>query len=237
MNKEELNSIVDRALSEHLGAGLFNKKSNGKYSLFLPLTGTGENGSAPDTLEKTVIGNASKTYVKGRQDNPQITIPFYAHRDNYRILNEAKKYTQEFIRVNPDMTGIKYSGEVDYKTNNTDVGSLIEGELSITVKKYDGYVDNVADLIENTAIIESEVPEEVYVTATRDGNTYSFTVETNPSTATVTALSETTSVATVAVADGTVTITGVAAGNAIIELTSSATNCASFKRTIMVYVK
>ena len=237
MNKEELNSIVDRALSEHLGAGLFNKKSNGKYSLFLPLTGTGENGSAPDTLEKTVIGNASKTYVKGRQDNPQITIPFYAHRDNYRILNEAKKYTQEFIRVNPDMTGIKYSGEVDYKTNNTDVGSLIEGELSITVKKYDGYVDNVADLIENTAIIESEVPEEVYVTATGDGNTYSFTVETNPSTATVTALSETTSVATVAVADGTVTITGVAAGNAIIELTSSATNCASFKRTIMVYVK
>ena len=237
MNKEELNSIVDRALSEHLGAGLFNKKSNGKYSLFLPLTGTGENGSAPDTLEKTVIGNASKTYVKGRQDNPQITIPFYAHRDNYRILNEAKKYTQEFIRVNPDMTGIKYSGEVDYKTNNTDVGSLIEGELSITVKKYDGYVDNVADLIENTAIIESEVPEEVYVTATGDGNTYSFTVETNPSTATVTALSETTSVATVAVVDGTVTITGVAAGNAIIELTSSATNCASFKRTIMVYVK
>lgn len=237
MNKEELNSIVDRALSEHLGAGLFNKKSNGKYSLFLPLTGTGENGSAPDTLEKTVIGNASKTYVKGRQDNPQITIPFYAHRDNYRILNEAKKYTQEFIRVNPDMTGIKYSGEVDYKTNNTDVGSLIEGELSITVKKYDGYVDNVADLIENTAIIESEVPEEVYVTATGDGNTYSFTVETNPSSATVTAVSETASVATVAVVDGTVTITGVAAGNAIIELTTSATNCASFKRTIMVYVK
>lgn len=237
MNKEELNSIVDRALSEHLGAGLFNKKSNGKYSLFLPLTGTGENGSAPDTLEKTVIGNASKTYVKGRQDNPQITIPFYAHRDNYRILNEAKKYTQEFIRVNPDMTGIKYSGEVDYKTNNTDVGSLIEGELSITVKKYDGYVDNVADLIENTAIIESEVPEEVYITATGTGNTHSFTVETNPSSATVTAVSETASVATVTVADGKVTITGVAAGNAIIELTTSATNCASFKRTIMVYVK
>lgn len=231
-----LNSIVDRALSEHLGAGLFNKKANGKYSLFLPLTGTGENGSAPDTLEKTAIGNASKTYVKGRQDNPQITIPFYAHRDNYRILNAAKEHTQEFLRVNPDLTAIKYSGDVDYKTNNTDVGSLIEGELSITVKNYIGYVDNVADLIENTAIIESEVPEEVNVTATGDGNTYSFTVETNPSTATVTAISETTGVATVAVSNGTVTITGVAAGNAIIELTTSATNCASFKRTIFVTV-
>ena len=236
MDNKELNSIVDRALSEHRGAGLFNKKSNGKYSLFLPLTGTGENGSAPDTLEKTVIGNGSKTYVKGRQDNPQITIPFYAHRDNYRILNAAKQHTQEFLRVNPDMTAIKYSGDVDYKTNNTDVGSLIEGELSITVKKYDGYVDNVADVIENTAIIESEVPEEVTITTSGTYNTYEFTVDTNPSTATVTAKSETTSVATVAVSGSKVTITGVAAGSAIIELTTSASGCASFKRTVFVNV-
>ena len=237
MNREELNSIVDRALSEHLGAGLFNKKSNGKYSLFMPLTGTGENGSAPDQLEKTAIGNKSKTYVKGRQDNPQITIPFYAHRDNYRILEGAKNLTQEFLRVNPDMTGIKYSGQVDYKTNNTDVGSLIQGELSITVTKYDGYVDNVSDIIENTAIIESEIPEEVNVTTTGTGNTYSFKVETNPANATVTAVSESTGVATVAVSNNEVTITGVAAGSAIIELTTSATGNASFKRTLIVFVK
>lgn len=234
MNREELNSIVDRALSEHLGAGLFNKKSNGKYSLFMPLTGTGENGSAPDQLEKTVIGNATKTYVKGRKDNPQITIPFYAHRDNYRILEAASRTPQEFLRVNPDMTGIKYAGEVDYKTNNTDVGSLIQGELSITVTRFDGYVDNVSDVIENTAIIESEIPEEVNVTV---GGSYSIDVDTNPAAATVAAVSETTSVATVAVVDKKVTITGVAAGNAIIEITTSATGNASFKRTLMVFVE
>ena len=237
MNREELNSIVDRALSEHLGAGLFNKKSNGKYSLFMPLTGTGENGSAPDQLEKTVIGNPTKTYVKGRKDNPQITIPFYAHRDNYRILEAVKNTPQNFLRVNPDMTGIKYSGEVDYKTDNTDIGNLIQGELSITVTQYDGYVDNVSDVIENTAIITNEIPEEVNVTTTGTGNTYSFDVETNPSTATISAISETTSVATVSVSGKTVTVTGVAAGNAIIEITTSATGNASFKRTLMVFVK
>lgn len=233
---EVLNSIVDRALSEHLGAGLFVKKSNGKYSLFMPLTGTGENGSTPDQLEKTVIGNPSKTYVRGRADNPQITIPFYAHRDNYRILEAAKSQPQEFLRVNPDMTGIKYSGEVDYSTDNTDVGSLIQGTLTITVNRYDGFVDNVSDLIENTAIITSTVPEYVSVAATGTGNTFAFSVETAPSTATVAAVSETTSVATVAVSSNTVTITGVAAGTAIIELTTSATGCASFKRTIRVEV-
>lgn len=233
MNKE-LNSIVDRALSEHLGAGLFTKKPNGKYSLFMPLTGTGENGSAPDQLEKTVIGNATKTYVKGRKDNPQITIPFYAHRDNYRIVEAASKQAQEFLRVNPDFTAIKYAGEVDYSTDNTDVGSLIQGTLSITVTRYDGYVDNVADIIENTAIISSEVPEEVEIEGT---GTYSFDVETDPAEATISAKSETEGVATVQVTGKKVTITGVAAGNAIIELTSSATNNASFKRTLMVFVK
>lgn len=230
---ETLNSIVDRALSEHLGAGLFNKKSNGKYSLFMPLTGTGENGSAPDQLEKTVIGNAAKSYVKGRTDNPQITIPFYAHRDNYRILEEAKTTPQEFLRVNPDMTGIKYAGEVDYSTDNTDVGNLIQGTLTITVNRYDGYIDNVSDLIENTAIITSTIPEYVNVAA---AGTAEINVDTAPSTATITATSETTSVATVAVSGKKVTITGVAAGTAIIEIATSATGCASFKRTLLVEV-
>jgi hypothetical protein len=234
MTRDEINSIVDRALSEHLGAGLFSKKSNGKYSLFMPLTGTGENGSAPDQLEKTVIGNETKTYVQGRKDNPQITIPFYAHRDNYRILEGVKGQTIEFLRVNPDMTAIKYAGQVDYKTNNTDVGSLIEGELSITVTRYDGYIDDVSDLIENTAIITSDVPEEVKITGT---GTYTFSVETDPSAATVAAVSESTGVATVATEGKNVTITGVAAGNAIVEITTSATGNASFKRTLRVVVK
>lgn len=231
----ELNSIVDRALSEHLGAGLFNKKSNGKYSLFMPLTGTGENGSTPDQLEKTVIGNPSKTYVRGRSDNPQITIPFYAHRDNYRILEAAKATPQEFLRVNPDRTGIKYSGEVDYSTDNTDVGSLIQGTLTITVNRYDGFVDDVSSLIENTAILTSTVPEHLTVTVGAN-NAVTVNLETAPSSATIAATSETTSVATVATSGKAVTITGVAAGTAIIEIATSATGYAGFKRTILVDV-
>ena len=234
---ETLNSIVDRALSEHLGAGLFTKKSNGKYSLFMPLTGTGENGSTPDQLEKTVIGNESKTYVKGRKDNPQITIPFYAHRDNYRILEEAKETPQEFLRVNPDLTGIKYSGEVDYSTDNTDVGSLIQGTLTITVNRYDGYVDDVSSLIENTAIITNTIPESVTITKVAgDNHTATITVDTAPAAATVAAVSETTSVATVSVSSKTITVTGVEVGTAIVEITTSGTGLASFKRTFIVEV-
>ena len=109
-----MNSIEDRALSEHRGSGIFSKKANGKYSLFLPVTGTGENGSAPAQLDKTVIGNAQATSVEGRTENPQKTLPFYAHRDNLAILEAVKGQPLEFLRVLPDFTAMKYSGTVNY---------------------------------------------------------------------------------------------------------------------------
>ena len=234
MTRDELNSIVDRALSEHLGAGLFNKKANGKYSLFMPLTGTGENGSAPDQLEKTVIGNATKTYVKGRKDNPQITIPFYAHRDNYRIVEAASKQAQEFLRVNPDMTGIRYAGEVDYKTNNTDVGSLEQGQLTITPTTKDEYVENCFDLVEDTVVFTSSIDEVVTIVGT---GTKVINVTTNPSDATISATSDTEGTATASVSEKAVTITGVKAGSAIITITATKSGYASFKRTVLVIVK
>ena len=51
----DFNSVEDRALSEHRGSALLMKKANGKYSILLPIEGTGENGSAPNQLDKTAI--------------------------------------------------------------------------------------------------------------------------------------------------------------------------------------
>ena len=62
------NSIEDRALSEHLGSGLLMKKANGKYSILIPVEGTGENGSTPAQLDKTAIGNRQATSVEGRTE-------------------------------------------------------------------------------------------------------------------------------------------------------------------------
>ena len=64
----DFNSVVDRALSEHAGSGIMSKKSNGKYSTFLPVTNTGELGSAPEQIEKTAIGNMAKSYIQGRKE-------------------------------------------------------------------------------------------------------------------------------------------------------------------------
>ena len=229
------NSPEDRALSEHTGSGLFSKKANGKYSIFLPITGTGENGSAPESLEKTVVGNKQKSYVEGRTDNPQKTIPFYAHRDNITILEESKGKTIDFLRVLPDFTAMKYSGTVNYKLNNTDVGSLEQGELTITPTTGDTYVENCYALLEDTAIFTNDIPDKVVVA--KEGNA-TVNVTTNPSDATVTVVQETggNAYATASYTSGVVTITGVAKGQTIIRLKTTKEGYASFVRSILVVV-
>ena len=229
-----MNSIEDRALSEHRGSGIFSKKSNGKYSLFLPVTGTGENGSAPAQLDKTVIGNPQATSVEGRTENPQKTLPFYAHRDNIAVLESVKGQALEFLRVLPDFTAMKYSGTVNYRLTNTDVGGLEQGEVTITPTSKDEYVENCYDLLEDTALITNSIPEVITIQGT---GTYEINVSTNPSDATISAESDTAGVATASASDKKVTITGVKAGSAIVSIKTTASDHQSFTRTILVVVE
>ena len=229
-------SIEDRALSEHRGSALLMKKANGKYSILLPVEGTGENGSTPAQLDKTAIGNPQATSVEGRSENPQKTIPFFAHRDNINILEDIKGETHDFIRLLPDFTGVKFSGTVTYMLQNTDVGSLEQGQITITPNSSDEYIENCYDLVEDTVVFTSSIDEVVTIDGT---GTSTITLSTNPADATITASSDTTGVATVSYTASTnsVTITGVASGSAIVTLTATKSGYASFKRTVLVIVK
>lgn len=230
----DFNSIEDRALSEHRGSALLMKKSNGKYSILLPIEGTGENGSAPNQLDKTAIGNSQSTSVEGRTENPQKQMPFFAHRDNINILEEIKGENHEFLRLLPDFTGFKYSGTINYMLNNTDVGSLEQGQITITPTSKDEYVEDCYNLVEDTVVYTNSIDEVVTLEGTA---TKEITLSTNPADATVVAVSSTTATATATVSGKTLTITGVAAGTSIVTLTASKSGYASFKRTILVIVK
>lgn len=231
---DNFNSVIDRALSEHKGSCLMNKKTNGKYSLFIPVTNLGEIGSTPEQIEKTVIGNMAKSYISGRKDSPQQALTFYVHRDNLRLLEAYKGTTQEFLRVFPDFSAVKYSGQVDFKYNDTGLDSAEQGEISITITVPEELVDDCYDIIEDTTIFTSDVPEIVTIEGT---GTKTINVTTNPSDATVNATSETTDVATANIENGTLTLTGVKAGSSVVSLEATATDYASWKRTILVIVK
>lgn len=231
---EVFNSIEDRALSEHRGSAILVKKASGKYSLLIPVEGTGENGSAPAQLDKTAIGNAQATSTEGRVENPQKTLPFFLHRDNIKVLEEMKGKPQEFLRILPDFTGFKYSGTINYKANNTDVGGLEQGELTITPTSKDEYVENCYDLIEDTAMIVNSIPETIML-ATSGEEVVNIT--TNPADATVAVVSETASVATASYEAGKVNIKAVAEGSTIVSITVSKDGYASFVRSVLVIVK
>lgn len=230
------NSIEDRALSEHRGSGLFIKKASGKYSILLPITSTGENGSAPAQLDKTAIGNAQATSVEGRTENPQKTIPFYAHRDNITILEELKGVPCDFLRVLPDLTAMKYSGKINYKLNNTDVGGLEQGEITITPTTGDTYVENCYALLEDTAIITNDIVDKVVLA--KEG-THKINVTTEPADATIEVVQEEggSSYATANASGNVVTITGVAEGSTIVRIKTSKEGYASFVRSVLVIVE
>lgn len=233
------NSIEDRALSEHRGSALLMKKANGKYSIILPVTGTGENGATPAQLDKTAIGNKQQTSVEGRQENPQKTIPFFTHRDNINVLEAIKGETHDFLRLLPDFTGFNYSGQVSYMVNNTDVGSLEQGQITITPTTSDEYVENCYDLVEDTVVFTSAIDEVVELASSGDGSTKTISLSTNPSDASISANSDAGTIAnaTYTASTNSITISAVSAGSAIITLTASKSGYASFKRTILVLVK
>lgn len=229
------NSPEDRALSEHSGSGLFVRRGT-KYSLVLPVEGTGENGSAPENLQKTAIGNKQHSYTEGRTDNPQKTIPFYAHRDNINAIEELMGRSQDFLRVLPDFTAMKYSGKINYKLNNTDIGGLEQGEITITPTTGDIYVDNCYALIEDTVIFTNDIPDTVVIDGT---DTTTVNVTTEPADATVSVVKETggDSYATASYTGGVLTITGVSTGSTVVKLKATKTGYASFTRSILVIVK
>lgn len=228
------NSVEDRALSEHRGSALLMKKANGKYSILLPVEGTGENGSTPAQLDKTAVGNPQATSVEGRTENPQKTLPFFLHRDNIKILEDIKGETHDFLRLLPDFTGFKYSGQVSYMANNTDVGSLEQGQITITPTSSDEYVENCFDLVEDTVVFTSSIDEVVTISGTGKKE---IMLSTNPSDATLTAESDTVGTATASVSDKKLTITGVANGSAIVTVKAEKSGYASFVRTVLVIVE
>lgn len=227
------NSVIDRALSEHNGSCIMSKKENGKYSLFMPVTNLGELGSAPEQIEKTVIGNMAKSYIQGRKDSPQQSLTYYVHRDNLRLIEKYKGTTIDFLRVFPDFSAVKYSGQIDRTIGDTGLNSAEQGTISVTITVPEEIVDDCYDLIEDTVVFTNDIPEAIKLAT---NGTKKLNVTTNPADATVTVKSETEGVATVTYDNGIVTITAVSAGSAIISLTTSKEGFAGWTRTIHVVV-
>ena len=228
-------NIDDTRAMTDIGSAIFVKRGGAtKYSLWLATTNIPATGSAPEQVETTVNTSRTKTYTYGRQDTPQKECTFMAHRDNFEILKGDYNKQLDFLQINPDGTGWKFSGFVSFFQDEISVGSNLTGKAVITVSsREDLPTNNVVDIIEETVTFVSSVPADVEIEGT---GTTTINIVNDPADATITAESDTEGVATVQVEDKTVTITGVAAGSAIVKLTAKKDNCADGVTHILVRV-
>ena len=170
-------AIDDTRAMTYIGAAIFVKRAGQtKYSLWLPVTNIPATGSAPEQVETTVTTSRKKTYTYGRQDTPQKECTFMAHRNNFKVLKGDFNKQLDFLQVNPDGTGWKFQGAVSFYQDEVSVGNNLTGKAVITVSSSDELpVDDVSDIIQDTAIFTSAVPSDIELTGT---GTYSFAVVT-----------------------------------------------------------
>lgn len=227
--------INDTRAMTDIGAAIFVKRGGAtKYSLWLATTNIPATGSAPEQVETTVNTSRKKTYTYGRQDTPQKECTFMAHRDNFEILKGDYNKQLDFLQINPDGTGWKFSGFVSFYQDEISVGSNLTGKAVITVSSSEELPTiNVADIIEETVTFISSVPADVEIKGTAEET---INIVNDPADATLTAESDTAGVATVTVTGNSIKITGVKSGSAIVKVTAKKTDCADGVTHILVRV-
>ena len=230
-----IKNIDDQRATTDMGSALFVQKSNGKFSLMLPVTDLPATGSAPDQQEVTTTTSRRKVYTPARQDTPQKEFTFFPHRDNYIILEKYINKSASFLQIKEDGTAWAFKGKVTYYDDAISTNSVSTAKLVVTVSSAsETPILNVYDMIEDTVTITSAIDSVVEVKASEKAE---FAVECDPADATLSAKSDTEAVATATVAEGVVTITGVEAGSAIITIDAKKEGNADGFTTILVIVK
>ena len=229
-------AIDDRRAVSDIGSAIFVKRGGeAKYHFWMALTNIPATGAENETIDTTVTTSRTNTSIPGRSNPGQKSCTFMSHRDNWETLKEDYNKTLDFLQINPDGMGFKFSGKVTGYQDEISVGSNLTAKAVITVTSAEELpVSNVSDIIMDTVTFVSSIEGVVKLEVSKE---YKANVETDPAEATVECTSDTEAVATATYADGAVTIKAVKAGSAIVKITASKDGCASGKTYVLVIVE
>lgn len=150
------------------GCALFYKEmGDSKYHILLPLETIPTMQGEREELEYTYTTMAVVGKVQGRMSTETSSTDFYWHRDIVNKLKSLKGKQLELLVVLPSYQGYKARGEVSYAYNDINTGELVTGTITITPSWIDEtHIDDVSDLIMETALIESAIDTDVEVSKT-----------------------------------------------------------------------
>lgn len=204
-----------------------------KYRLFIPLETVPAVVGSTDSVEIDLLTSSMKTKILGKTSVDDKDIEYLWHRDNLRILRNAKGKQLKFLVSYPDFTGWKFEGEIVYRPNDASSDKLTGTATIIANKVDDSETEDVRDMLAKTCFITSAVPSTVDI---KTSTPFKVELGASTSTATFTASSNNDSI-TATVNAKELTITGAAQGHAIVTIKASADGMASWETTIAVSVE
>lgn len=221
-----------RALSGYRSAWLV-KGASGKYSL------VGATETVPyvfgdkDTFEYDLLQSPTKGQVEGKMSLDPQDIEVLHHRDNAYRYEKLKGKVHDFMVINAEFVGYKFTGTLDYRPNNAEADI---NRATVTITPMSASVTpvfNARNEVEETLCFASAIPATVKV-----GETIDLSVIQSGVTATVSAkkiadgtnveTDATTSVSSTDISKVTISAEGLYA------LTVSATNYAPWTTTVYV---
>ena len=152
-----------RALSGYKSAWLVYDANIGKYCLI------GATESVPyvfgdkDTFEFDILQAPTKGQVEGKPSLEAQDIEVLHHRDNAYRFGKLKGKTLDFMTINGEYVGYKFSGTLDYRPNNAEA-DVNRATVTITPMSADAIpVLNARPEIVETLCFASGVPATIKV--------------------------------------------------------------------------
>ena len=110
-----------RAQSGYKSAWLYFDTTISKYRLLcLSETVPYVFGADNDSFEFDILQSETKGLVQGKANVETKSVEVLHHRDNAYRFNKLKGKTIDFMTINGDLMGYKYSGTLDYRPNDAE---------------------------------------------------------------------------------------------------------------------
>lgn len=152
-----------RALSGYKSAWLYKDLELGKYCL------VGATESVPyvfgdkDSFEFDILQSPTKGQVEGKPSLEPKDIEVLHHRDNAYRFGKMKGKALDFMTINAEFVGYKYTGTLDYRPNDAEA-DVNRATVTITPMSADATpVFNARDEIAETLCFASAIPATVKV--------------------------------------------------------------------------
>ena len=111
----------DRALSGYRSAWLYKESTTNKYCLVGATESVPYVFSDKDNFEFDILQSPTKGQVAGKMSLESKDIEVLHHRDNAYRFNELKKLgTLDFMVINSEFVGYKFTGTLDYRPNDAE---------------------------------------------------------------------------------------------------------------------